>query len=88
MLLQNRWAPNLIFPLLIGCGLGLLLTAVARLAQVGHRATIWSGAVLAVAIAVAGQHYFSYLDFKAALESKAAALAAKSPGIPLARSKR
>ena len=38
-----------------------------RLGQVGHRATIWSGAVLAVAVAVAGQHYFSFLDFKAAL---------------------
>ena len=60
-------APLLIFPLLVGCGLGLMLVGVMRLGQLGHRATVWSGAVLAVAVAVAGQHYISFLDFKAAM---------------------
>ena len=32
--------------------------------------TIWSGTVLAVIVAAAGQHYFSFLDFKAALATK------------------
>src|SRR5271165_4010471 len=64
---QGFWAPLVIFPLLVGCGIGLLLFGLMRLGGVGHRATIWSGAVLAVAVAVAGQHYFSFLDFHAAL---------------------
>ncbi len=64
---QNFRAPLLFFPLLVGCGLGLLLVGLMRLGQVGHRATLWSGAILAAAVAVAGQHYFSFLDYKAAL---------------------
>ncbi len=64
---QNFWTPFLIFPLLVGCGLGLLLMGLMRLAQVGHRATLGGGAVLAVAVAVAMQHYISFLDCKAAL---------------------
>ena len=64
---QNFRAPLVIFPLLVGCGLGLLLVALMRLGRIGHRATIWSGVIAAVAVAVAGQHYFSFLDFKAAL---------------------
>ena len=71
-------APLLIFPLLVGCGLGLLLAGLTRLGQVGHRATLWSGAILAVAVAVAGQHYCSFLDFKAAV------LVQKSQGSSLA----
>jgi hypothetical protein len=67
---QDIRAPLLIFPLLVGCGLGLLLAGLMRLGQVGHRTTIWGGAILAVIIAVTGQHYFSFLDFKAALVAK------------------
>ena len=63
---QNVWAPLLIFPLLAGCGLGLSLVGLMRLGQVGHRATLWSGAIVAVVAATAGQHYFSFLDWKAA----------------------
>ncbi len=65
--MQNFRAPLVIFPLLVGCGLGLLLVGVMRLVQVGHRATIWNGMILAAAVAVAGQHYISFLDYKAAL---------------------
>ncbi|MGO9111396.1 MAG: hypothetical protein ACLP9L_19390 [Thermoguttaceae bacterium] len=67
---QAFWAPLLIFPLLVGCGLGLLLAGLMRLGGVGHRATIWSGAILAAAVAVAGQHYISFLDFESALTAK------------------
>ncbi len=67
---ESYWAPLLIFPLVVGCGLGLLLAGLMRLGRVGHRATIGSGAVLAVAVAVAGQHYFSFRDAKAALAAQ------------------
>jgi hypothetical protein len=63
---QAVWAPLLIFPLVVGSCLGLLLAGLIRLGQIGHRATFWSGAILTVAVAVAGQHYFSFLDWKAA----------------------
>jgi len=68
--IQAFRAPFLIFPFLVGCGLGLALAALMRLGQVGHRASIWSGAALAVATAVAGQHYFGFLDFKTAMAAK------------------
>jgi hypothetical protein len=64
---QNYWAPLLVFPLLVGCGLGLLLAGLMRVGQVGHRPTLCSGALVAAAVAVAGQHYFAYRDFQAAL---------------------
>ena len=41
-----------------------------RVGQIGHRATIWSGAVVAVAVTVLGQHFFSFLDFKAAVAAQ------------------
>ena len=67
---QSFWAPLVIFPLLVGCGLGLLLAGLMRLGQVGHRTTLWIGALLAVTVAVAGEHYFSFLDSKAAMISQ------------------
>ncbi len=67
---ENFRAPLVIFPLLVGCGLGLALAALMRVGQIGHRATIWSGAVVAVAVTVLGQHFFSFLDFKAAVAAQ------------------
>ncbi len=64
---QGSWAPLVIFPLLVGCGIGLLLVGLMRVGGVDHAATRYSGAFLAVAMAVAGQHFFSFLDFHAAL---------------------
>jgi len=75
---ENFRAPMVLFPLLVGCGHGLLLAGLMQLGQVGHRTTLWIGAILAVAVAVAGQHYFSFLD------SKAAMMAQKPQGILLA----
>lgn len=74
---QNLWAPLVIFPLLVGCGLGLSLAGLMRLGQIGHRATLWTGTLLAVAVAIAGEHYISFLDFKAA------AIAQKPQGLSL-----
>lgn len=59
---QMYFAPLIIFPLLVGVLLGAMLVGMARLAQVGHRPTILTGAVLAAALAVVGQHYFQYRE--------------------------
>jgi hypothetical protein len=64
--IQNYRAPLIVFPVLVGCGLGLAMVAAMRLAHAGHRATVWSGLVLAVAIAVTGQHFCSFLDWRSA----------------------
>jgi hypothetical protein len=58
---QLYFAPLLIFPLLVGIGLGAVLVLLMRVGQVGHRPTILLGTALAALTAVAGQHYFSYL---------------------------
>ena len=59
---QFYFAPLVIFPLLAGVILGALLIGLMRAGQVGHRPTIIFGAVLAVAIAVVGAHWFCYLS--------------------------
>ena len=67
-------APLLIFPLVVGGGLGILLVAVMRLANIGHRPTLMAGAVLAATVAAAGQHYIHYRDYA---DARAAFLAQK-----------
>ncbi len=59
---QFYFAPLVIFPILAGVMLGGLLTGLMRAGQIGHRPTIILGAILAVAIAVIGSHYFCYLS--------------------------
>lgn len=53
-------APLILFPALVGLALGLLLTAIVRLAHLGHRPTVLAGAVVAVVAAVWAQHYLCY----------------------------
>jgi hypothetical protein len=67
-------APLLVFPLMVGCAVGLSLLALARLADIVHRPTLVAGAALAALAAVAGQHYFPYRDY---LHDRAAFLAEK-----------
>jgi hypothetical protein len=78
---QFYFAPFLIFPLLVGIGLGAALVLLMRMGQVGHRPTILLGTALAALAAVVGQHYFGFLDAKeherrqtAAIEKAKAAL--------------
>jgi hypothetical protein len=59
---QHHFAPLLLFPMLVGIGLGAMLVGLMRVAQIGHRPTLLSGAVLATLVAVAGQHYASYRE--------------------------
>jgi hypothetical protein len=54
-------APIILFPILLGVFAGLSIVAVTRFAQIGHRPTIVLAAVLAGAVAAAGQHGLGYL---------------------------
>lgn len=56
-----KFAPVVIFPLLLGGGLGAIAVGLMRLGQVGNRTTILLGTLLAVSVAVAAQHYAAYL---------------------------
>lgn len=58
--LQGRFAPWLLFPVLMGLLLGATLVALVRLSQVGNRSTILLVACVAALTAVTGQHYLSY----------------------------
>ena len=58
---QSYVAPLVLFPLLVGVGLGALIVGMMRLGQVGNRRTVLLGTVLAVAVTVTGQHYFTYI---------------------------
>lgn len=57
---QTGFAPLVLFPLLVGVFLGLLLVSLMRFTQVAHRATIISGALLAMLATVGMQHYMAY----------------------------
>jgi hypothetical protein len=57
---EEKFAPLIIFPLLVGVGLGAMAVGLMRLAQVGNRPTLLCGAVLAAAATVVGQHYLRY----------------------------
>ena len=67
-------APLLVFPLLVGGGLGVLLVAAMRVLNTGHRPTLITGAVLAAVVAAAGQHYIHYREYA---DARAAFLAQK-----------
>jgi len=64
--------PFLLFPLLVGVGLGAMTVGMMRLLQVGNRPTILLGTVSAAAVTVAGQHYFGYLAAWEAYHQQAA----------------
>jgi hypothetical protein len=57
---QKYYTPFLLFPLMVGAVLGGLLVGLLRAAQVGHRATVLCGALLACTVAAGGQHYVRY----------------------------
>jgi len=73
-IVQNdlRWAPLVLFPAVIGVILGGALVGIARVTQTGHRPTLFAAALAAAALAVAGQHYFTFrnhgVDSAAGLE--------------------
>jgi len=60
VVVQEYFAPWLIFPLLVGVVLGATGVGLMRLGQIGHRPTVLLGSILAVLTTVVGQHYISY----------------------------
>ncbi len=61
---QFYFAPLLLFPILVGTGLGAASVGLMRVAQMGNRPTVLLGVLLSAAVAVAGQHYLGYLDYR------------------------
>ncbi len=59
---QSYFAPVVLFPILVGVFTGLTVVGLVRLLRLGHRPTILLAAVLAAAVAAAGEHCFSYLS--------------------------
>jgi len=57
---EGYFAPFLLFPLVVGVVLGGTMVLAMRVCQVGHRPTIWFGALLAASVAIAGEHYLSF----------------------------
>jgi len=57
---ERYYAPLVVFPILTGVVLGGVLVALMRLGQVGHRPTLAAGALLAILLAVAGEHYVAF----------------------------
>ncbi len=76
---EGSFAPWIIFPLLVGTGLGAVLVAVMRIGQIGHRPSIIAGLLLATAVAVPGQHYLSYRSTRQAILANQEELAAALP---------
>jgi len=65
---EEKFAPLIVFPLLVGVGLGALAVGLMRLGQVGNRPTVLLGAVLAAGVTVVGQHYVRYRAERARVE--------------------
>jgi hypothetical protein len=59
---ELKFAPFIAFPLLLGGGLGAVVVGLIRLGQLGNRFTILLATVLAVGVAVVGEHYFPYRE--------------------------
>lgn len=84
MVIQEYFAPLVIFPLLVGVVLGGVMVGLVRLLHLGHRPTIVAGAVLAVLAAVVGQHYFGFRQAQSHIDKKALLLRAMVPDLPKA----
>jgi len=67
---QFYFAPLLLFPILVGIGVGAMNVGLMRLAQMGNRQTAVLGAVVAAAVAVCGQHYLDYRHDAAAIQQR------------------
>ncbi len=69
---QEKFAPLIIFPLLVGVGLGAMLVGLIRLCHAAHRPSVLLATVLAVTLAVVGQHYLAYRAHRQQSEREAA----------------
>lgn len=60
VVIEGYFAPFLLFPLVVGVILGGTVVLAMRVGQVGHRPTIWLGALVAASVLIAGQHYLAF----------------------------
>jgi len=59
-IVQQRFAPLILFPLLFGAVVGAAAVVLARIIKLGHRAVVGFGAIAAVLLAVFAMHWQSY----------------------------
>jgi hypothetical protein len=57
---QPYFAPFVVFPLLLGLLLAMALISGLRVLSLAHAPTVYAGLLLAIALLVGGQHYWSY----------------------------
>jgi hypothetical protein len=76
--MQFYFAPLLLFPILVGTGLGAASVGLMRVAQMGNRPTAILGVLLAAVVAVTGQHY---LDYRREAVQSLRSIEAKQPAI-------
>lgn len=69
---QKHFSPLGLFPVLVGLLVGVTLAGLMRLVHVAGRSTIVLGAIVASAVAVFGQHYFSYQEQRETAQRQAA----------------
>jgi hypothetical protein len=61
---QGYLAPWLLFPLLIGAGVGVTMVGLVRMMQVGHRPTVLLAVLTAALLAAGLQHYVAYVEWR------------------------
>jgi hypothetical protein len=69
VLIQTRFAPLALFPLLLGMGVGLTATMLLRLCPVRHRAAVLVGVAFCGVVTISGQHYLAYRSYRRAHEA-------------------
>ncbi len=55
-------APLVVFPLVLGLLLAIALISGLRVFSLAHAPTVYAGVLIAIALAVGGQHYWSYRE--------------------------
>jgi hypothetical protein len=76
------FAPLLLFPALVGLALSALLVVEFRTLAVAHRPSVLAGAVIAAAVLVGCQHYFSFLDARRHAQAQSAQLKVAESAFP------
>ena len=68
---QQMYAPLVLFSLMLGLAVGASIVALGKACGVRSRAAVLWCAALCALPAVAGEHYFGYLDYRKAYETTA-----------------
>jgi hypothetical protein len=68
VMLQPRFSPVLVFPVLLGAALGGIALALGRALNFQSRRWVVSGTLLSALVLTAAQHGFAYLEYRRAFE--------------------